>query len=133
MTATLSAPGLLFAATSLLILAFNTRFGGLARLASGIIEEHHHSRDPYLLLRLQRMRKRMLFIRNLQISSALSLVLSIVTMYLLYNQQMQAAFRVFSVSVFMLVLALLFAVAELLLSSGNRALRTHHSSVHTRF
>jgi len=114
----LTTPALLFSTVSLLILAFNNRFISIAQLIRNLHDKYKSSSDQTLLPQIKKLRKRLSLIRDMQVIAISSLLLSVVTMLLLFYDLRKIADVTFAISLLMLVTAMLLAVAELLISTN---------------
>lgn len=114
----LTTPALLFSTVSLLILAFNNRFISIAQLIRNLHDKYKNSNDETLLPQIKKLRRRLSLIRDMQVIAISSLLLSVVTMLLLFYDLRKIANVTFAISLVMLVGAMLLAVAELLISTN---------------
>jgi len=114
----LTTPALLFSTVSLLILAFSNRFINIAQLIRTLHDKYKQDPDYASLLQINKLRKRARIIRDMQIIAVSSLLLSVVTMFLLFYDLQDAAQIVFSVSLILLGVAMSLSIAEMLLSTN---------------
>lgn len=126
----LTTPALLFSTVSLLILAFNNRFISIAQLIRNLHEKHKNNNDDTLLPQIKKLRRRLSLIRDMQVIAISSLLLSVVTMLLLFYDLKKIANVTFAVSLLMLVTAMLLAVAELLVSTNALRIMLHDAENH---
>ena len=65
MELTLTTPALLFPAISLLLLAYTNRFLHLAQLSRNLYSQYRNSPDKMVLMQLQNLRKRKIYVTRL--------------------------------------------------------------------
>src|SRR5438132_438691 len=87
MEITITTPALLFPAISLLMISYTTRFLHLAHLARSLHAINPGAPEPTVLEQIKNIRKRILFIRNMQATGISSLLLCVVCMFLLFGGQ----------------------------------------------
>ena len=114
----LTTPALLFPARSLLLLAYTNRFLTLASLIRKLHEDY--KRDPKAIIwgQIKNLRLRVKLIRNMQAMGVLSLLLCVVTMFLIFTGQSLAGIYVFGLSLILLIGSLTLSVVEIQLSIG---------------
>lgn len=114
----LTTPALLFPAISLLLLAYTNRFLVLASLIRKLYDDYR--RDPKAILwsQIKNLRLRVKLVRNMQAMGVLSLLLCVVTMFLLFTGQNLAGVYVFGTSLLLLIGSLTLSVIEIQLSIG---------------
>lgn len=112
----LTTPALLFPAISLLLLAYTNRFLALASLIRKLHEEY--KADPKTIIRSQikNLRLRVNLVRTMQAMGVISLLLCVVTMFLLFTGQETTALYIFALSLVLLILSLGISVIEIQLS-----------------
>ena len=117
MEISLTTPALLFPAVSLLLLAFTNRFLAIATL----IRQLHgkYLDDPKSLLegQLKNLRKRLYLIRLMQFLGVLSLLLCVLSMFLLYVEMKLWGEVVFGISLIALLFSLFVSLREIQLST----------------
>ena len=117
MEISLTTPALLFPAVSLLLLAFTNRFLAIATL----IRQLHgkYLDDPKSLLegQLKNLRKRLYLIRLMQFLGVLSLLLCVLSMFLLYVEVKLWGEVVFGISLIALLFSLFVSLREIQLST----------------
>lgn len=85
MDITISTPALLFPAVSLLFLSYTNRFLALSSLVRRLHSEWQDGeRDTVLLAQIKNLSKRLTMIRWMQMTGAISLLLSVVSMIFLF-------------------------------------------------
>jgi hypothetical protein len=123
MQLTLETPGLLFPALSLLMLAYTNRFLTLANLIRDLIDRYHNRPDKKVLTQISNLRRRIALIKTTQILGVTSLLLCVITMFLLFLTLETAGRIVFGLSLLAMAASLLFSVRELFISA--EALTVH--------
>lgn len=122
MKLTLTTPALLFSTVSLLMVAYTTRFMGLASLIRNL---HDKRKDPKfsggnIQLQLDILRKRVRVIKNMQLLGVLALILSIFSTGFLFLEMMWQGEAAFLLSLIFLTGSLILSVIEI--KSSMRAL-----------
>ena len=112
----LTTPALLFPALSLLMLAYTNRFLALANLVRALHRDY--SRDPSSLVKgqIRNLQRRIWLIKIMQIFGVFSLLLCVVTMFLLFFGYEIAGDIVFALSLISMIASLAFSLAELFMS-----------------
>lgn len=113
---TLTTPAVLFSAISLLMLAYTNRFLAYAALVRGLHERYQESRQKRLLVQIKNLRLRLQLIRCMQIAGITSLLLCVVTMFLVYIQIQPVAEFVFGVALLLLIISLSILIWEIQIS-----------------
>jgi hypothetical protein len=112
----LTTPAVLFSAISLLMLAYTNRFLAYATLVRGLHEKYRENRQSHLLIQIRNLRLRLKLIRTMQIAGISSLLLCVVTMFLVYVQVQMVAEVVFGVALILLILSLGILIWEIQIS-----------------
>ena len=81
---TLTTPGLLFSAISLLLLAYTNRFLALASLIRHLKEEYLKNPDKLIAGQIENLSKRVVLIKNMQLWGVASLFLCVLCMFLIF-------------------------------------------------
>ncbi|WP_304144512.1 DUF2721 domain-containing protein [Mesoflavibacter zeaxanthinifaciens] len=113
---TLTTPALLFSAISLIMLAYTNRFLAYASVVRNLKEKFLQQQDEALLLQINNLRKRLYLTRFMQIFGISSLLLCVLTMFLVYIEQNDIAVWVFGVALLLLILSLGFLIREIQIS-----------------
>ena len=113
---TFSAPGLLFPAISLLMLAYTNRFLGLASVARTLVGKFRDTHDHTTEAQIVSLRRRLLLTRNTQALGVLSLSLCVACMFVLFIGQQQPARWLFSGALLLMVASLVASLMEIQLS-----------------
>lgn len=115
---TLTTPGLLFSAISLLLLAYTNRFLALASLVRVMKSQYLQNHDENLLAQMANLRKRIYLIRNMQACGIISFFFCVLCMFLMYYQQIILAQYVFGLSLLLLMISLYLSFREIQLSAN---------------
>lgn len=113
---TFSTPALLFPAISLLFISYTNRFISYADLVRRLHDRWRTDGSPALQLQIENLHRRIGLIRNMQVSGALSLLLAVVCMVLLFFDLIVAAEVVFVLSLALLSASMAFLVFEVSIS-----------------
>ena len=120
----ITTPALLFPAISLLFVAYTNRLHSLSVLIRSMTTEgSNESKTKHAKEQLNILKKRVTYIRKMQVFGILSFIFCLFTIIGLYLKQDDLANYIFGLGLLMLVSSLLFALAETLLST--RALDIH--------
>jgi len=127
MSITLATPALLFSAISLLMLAFTNRFLALANLVRSLHAQYKEKPNELLYGQIRNLRRRLVLIRNMQIYGISSLLLCVLSMFLVYIQTPRIAEIVFGIALLLLIISLGLSIKEILISV--HALNLHLSDI----
>ncbi|WP_103866601.1 MULTISPECIES: DUF2721 domain-containing protein [Aquimarina] len=123
MTLTMGIPALLFPAISLTMLAYNARYLAIAALIRQLHNEYLISQSKNIVLQIKNLRKRLRLIRNMQAIAIMSFLTSVITMFLLYIEQISLANMVFAISLLLLMVSLFLSFIEVQISTKALAIR----------
>ena len=127
MRITLATPALLFSAISLLLLAFTNRFLALANLVRGLHAQYKEKPDELLYGQIRNLRRRLLLIRNMQVYGISSLLLCVLSMFLIYIEVQRVSELVFGLALILMIVSLSLSIKEILISV--HALNLHLSDI----
>lgn len=113
---TLTTPALLFSAISLIMLAYTNRFLAYASVVRSLHDKYRQEKDETLIRQINNLRKRLYLTRAMQIFGILSLLLCVLTMFLIYIEQHLIAVWVFGVALILLILSLALLIREIQIS-----------------
>jgi hypothetical protein len=114
---TLTTPGLLFSALSLLLLAYTNRFLAIAGLIRRLHDQYLQAHDGIVLGQIKLLRRRLYWIRTMQIMGVASLFFCVLCMFLLFGEKLFWGKAVFEIALVCLLISLAISVYEILLSS----------------
>jgi hypothetical protein len=130
MELSITTPALFFSAISLLMLAYTNRFLTLAALIRNLHSQYLSVPDDNIYKQIQNLRKRLHMIKNMQLVGISSLLMSVLSMFLIYINIMILAHIVFGIANILLILSLILSVWEILISAN--ALDIHLSDIEAR-
>ena len=120
---TLTTPALLFSAISLIMLAYTNRFLAYAAIIRNLKEKFLESQDETILRQIINLKLRVKLTRYMQISGISSLLLCVLTMFLIYIDNNALAVWIFGLGLLLLILSLIFLIWEIQISA--KALQHH--------
>ena len=118
MELTIQTPALLFPAISLLILAYTNKFLAIANLIRTLIPDYEKRQHRSLLTQIRSLRRRLMLIRWMQVFGLGSILICVVTMFLIYEGWQVWAKVLFALSLLMLMASLVISIVEIFLSAG---------------
>lgn len=124
---TLATPSLLFSAVSLIMLAYTNRFLSYAQVVRALKGEYDLHPTRIAAAQIDNLRTRLSMIRTMQIMGIVSLLLSVLCMFLIYVGFQTSAVVVFAVSLLSLICSLGISIGEIIISV--RALDLHLSEM----
>lgn len=113
----LTTPALLFPAISLLLLAYTNRFVVLAQLIRHLRERHQENLTDVAIRQIANLRLRITVIRRMQAMGVSSFILCALSMFLVFIEMGLLAQYTFGLSIFLLVVSLLFSLYEIAIST----------------
>lgn len=113
----LTTPALLFPAISLLLLAYTNRFLVLAQLIRNLKAQTEEKLTDAIVRQIANLRLRIVLIRRMQALGVTSFILCALAMFLVFIDMLLVAQYVFGVSLFLLVVSLVFPLIEVLIST----------------
>src|SRR5690606_16439378 len=123
---TLTTPGLLFSAISLLLLAYTNRFLAIATLIRKLHGEYQENPNRLLVGQIRNLRKRVALIRSMQFFGVASLFLCVLCMFVLFADNQFLGKWIFAVALTMLLFSLGISLWEIQISV--KALNIHLKS-----
>lgn len=113
---TLTTPGLLFSAISLLLLAYTNRFLAIANLIRKLHVEYQQNPDHLVLGQIKNLRERVQLIKNMQIWGVASLFLCVLCMFLIFADNQLLGKWVFGIGLILLLISLAISIKEIQIS-----------------
>lgn len=110
-------PTFLFSAVSLILLAYTNRFLSYAQLVRTLKDKYMENHSKVTHAQIQNLRKRLKLTRNMQTFGAASLLLCVITMFLIYIHLQIASVIIFGIALIFFIISLALSVWELLLST----------------
>lgn len=108
----LSAPGLLFPAISLVMLAYTNRFLGLASVARNLTAQYRREPDPATEAQVATLRQRVALTKHMQTMGVSSLSLCVACMFVLFFDLQDLARVLFSGAMLLLLGSLAVSLRE---------------------
>lgn len=127
MELTLTTPALLFPTVSLVLLAYTNRFLAIATLIRKLADDYGKREDKRVADQIRNLKVRLRLIRDMQLFSIISLFLSVLCMFFLFNGQELIAKYIFGTSLLTLLISLGISVREIYIST--RALSIQLSNI----
>ena len=127
---TLTTPSLLFSAVSLIMLAYTNRFLSYAQIVRTLKTEYDLHPSKITAAQIENLRSLLYLIRMMKILGIVSLLLSVVCMFLIYVGLQTFAVIVFAISLLSLIASLGISIGEIIISV--RALELHLSAMEHR-
>jgi len=124
---TLTTPALLFSAISLIMLAYTNRFLAYAAVIRNLHDIYLEKQDNTLLRQIKNLKLRLNLTRYMQIFGISSLLLCVLTMFLIYIQQKYLAVWIFGLALLLLIISLGLLIMEIQISA--KALKFHISDI----
>ncbi|MCB0528695.1 MAG: DUF2721 domain-containing protein [Saprospiraceae bacterium] len=118
MELTIQTPALLFPAVSLLLIAFTNKFLAIANLIRKLYSDYEEKKLVTLLSQIHSLRRRLMLIRWMQVFGVGSILLCVVTMFLVYEGWQVWAKILFALSLLLMMVSLVLSLVELFLSAG---------------
>jgi len=81
---TLTTPALLFSAISLIMLAYTNRFLAYASVIRSLHDKYKQQEDSIIIAQIKNIKQRLYLTRHMQILGITSLLLCVLTMFLIY-------------------------------------------------
>ncbi|CAM4170694.1 DUF2721 domain-containing protein [Pseudoalteromonas ostreae] len=113
---TLTTPGLLFPAISLLLLAYTNRFLVLAQLIRELNAREGDTIRPLVIAQITNLRKRIRLIRTMQVYGVASFLMCTFSMFALFIEFKTTGVILFGISLASLALSLLTSLYEIHIS-----------------
>jgi len=113
---TLTTPALLFSAISLIMLAYTNRFLAYASVVRSLHDKYLQKKNESLKRQIKNLRTRLYLTRSMQIFGISSLLLCVLTMFLIYIEQHSLAIWVFGCALVLLIISLALLIKEIQIS-----------------
>lgn len=124
---TLITPTLLFSAVSLIMLAYTNRFISYAQLIRNLKDKYMCEPTQFTKAQIHNLNKRLVLTRNMQLFGVVSLLLCVITMFLIFIQYNMIASIIFGAGLLAFIISLTLSVWEILLST--KALKIYLSDM----
>jgi len=113
---TLTTPALLFSAISLIMLAYTNRFLAYAAIIRNLHDKYQTEKNSILIAQIKNIKQRLYLTRSMQIYGISSLLLCVLSMFLIYIQQQTIAIWIFGLALILLIVSLAFLIWEIQIS-----------------
>lgn len=123
----LTTPALLFSAISLIMLAYTNRFLSYAQLVRTLKDQSRENHSAVTAAQIANLRKRLYLTRAMQVTGIGSLLLCVVSMFLMYIQFYLISVYIFGLALVLLIISLGISVREIYISV--KALELHLSDM----
>ncbi len=114
---TLITPTFLFSAISLILLAFTNRFLSYAQLVRTLKDRYLEDHSAITHAQIMNLRKRLYLTKNMQMFGVASLLMCVVTMFLIYVGLHLISAYVFGIAIILLIISLSLSVWEIHISA----------------
>lgn len=111
-----NAPGLLFPAISLLMLAYTNRFLGLTSASRNLVSQYRAKPDARLLRQVESLRERLSLVRHTQAMGVTSLLFCTSSLFALFLDSQPAARVTFAAALLFMMTSLIISLREIYLS-----------------
>ncbi|MEI7502491.1 MAG: DUF2721 domain-containing protein [Paludibacter sp.] len=116
---TLITPTFLFSAISLILLAFTNRFLSYAQLVRTLKDRYMEDHSAITRAQIMNLRKRLNLTKNMQLFGVASLLMCVVTMFLIYIGLQTISAYVFGFALLSLIISLTLSVWEIQISANS--------------
>jgi hypothetical protein len=113
---TLTTPALLFSAISLIMLAYTNRFLAYASVVRSLHDKYKREKNERVMRQIKNLRQRLYLTRSMQIFGISSLLLCVLTMFLIYIEQHVIAIWIFGTALILLIISLGLLIREIQIS-----------------
>lgn len=124
---TLTTPALLFSAISLIMLAYTNRFLAYAAVVRSLHDKYSKNKNTVLIKQIKNIKQRLYLTRTMQIFGISSLLLCVLTMFLIYIEQHTIGTWTFGLALLLLIISLSLLIVEIQISV--KALEHHISDI----
>ena len=114
---TLTTPALLFSAISLIMLAYTNRFIAYTSAIRDLYDKYQKNQDERFFKQIKNIKHRLYLTRYMQILGITSLLLCVLTMFLIYIQQPTVAVWIFGLALILLIASLALLIVEIQISA----------------
>ncbi len=113
---TLTTPALLFSAISLIMLAYTNRFLAYSSVVRSLHDKYLQKKNESLKRQIKNLRTRLYLTRSMQIFGISSLLLCVLTMFMIYIEQHNLATWIFGAALILLIISLALLIKEIQIS-----------------
>lgn len=113
MDISINTPALLFPAISLVMLAYTNRYLAIAQVARNLHDNHMVREPEKTAAQIRILRFRLRLARQMQLFGVFSFLISLMSMYFIYINQIDAAHYTFAAGVLCFVISLVLSLVEI--------------------
>lgn len=124
---TLITPTFLFSAVSLILLAYTNRFLSYAQLVRNLKDKYMQDRSAITKAQIMNLRKRLALTKYMQLLGVMSLLLCVITMFMIYMGWQLISAWVFALALLLLISSLGLSIWEIQISV--KSLKIHLSDM----
>lgn len=124
---TLITPTFLFSAISLIFLAYTNRFLAYASLVRNLKEKYMDDNSKVTRAQIENLKKRLRLTRLMQMFGVASLLICVVTMFIIYLGSQVIAAITFGIAILFLIISLALSIWEINISY--KAIKIHFSDM----
>ncbi|HMZ88579.1 MAG TPA: DUF2721 domain-containing protein [Chitinophagales bacterium] len=119
MDITINTPALLFPAISLVMLAYTNRFMALSSVVRKLHDEYEANRsNKNLPLQIRNLQFRIKLVRRMQFFGVTSFIVALISMYLIYVDNLQMAHITFATAMLLFACSLVISLIEIMKSTN---------------
>lgn len=116
---TLITPTFLFSAISLIFLAYTNRFLAYTALVRNLKEKYLEDQSKVTIAQIENLKKRLRLTRLMQLFGVASLLICVVTMFMIYIGWQTVSVILFAIALLFLIISLALSVWEINISSNS--------------
>lgn len=116
---TLITPTFLFSAISLIFLAYTNRFLAYTALVRNLKEKYLEDQSKVTIAQIENLKKRLRLTRLMQLFGVASLLICVVTMFMIYIGWQTVSVVLFAIALLFLIISLALSVWEINISSNS--------------
>ncbi len=113
---TLTTPTVLFPAVTVMLLVYTNRFISISNLIRDLKKQYDSEPSESIILQIQSLRRRVLLMRNMQWLAVLTLFLSVISIFCIFESRPELAKKIFVVGMASLIASLFLSLREIHLS-----------------
>lgn len=113
---TLTTPTVLFPAVTVMLLVYTNRFISISNLIRDLKKQYDSEPSESIILQIQSLRRRVLLMRNMQWLAVLTLFLSVISIFCIFESRPELAKKIFVVGMVSLIASLFLSLREIHLS-----------------
>ena len=113
---TITTPTILFPAVTVMLLVYTNRFNSISILIRDLKKQYDTEPSDSIILQLDSLRRRVILMRNMQWLAVLTLFLSVVCIFCMFEGKPEAAKTIFVIGMVSLIASLFLSLREIHLS-----------------